>query len=217
MQSDDDKTQWQQPTDRGGPAPYAPTADDEASSIGPVVSLSPDSQPEESPSGMIDEASTEGEELLDTPIVRWQAHEYIHREKNATWYAIFAVIVILLITVAVFLMESITFAVLIVVMAAALVVYSGRPPHTIDYTLSRQGLHTNDHLYPFVEFKGFSVIHGDEEYSIMLVPVKRFKPGVTIYFPEDKGEAIVDVMAARLPMEESRVDFIDRLIKMLRI
>jgi hypothetical protein len=114
-------------------------------------------------------------------------------------------------------MQSITFAILVPVMAAALIVYSRRPPRVLDYTLSRQGLHVNDRLYSFAEFKGFGVIHDGDEYSIMLIPTKRFKPGVYVYFPEDAGEAIVDMLAARLPMQELHMDLVDRVIRKLRI
>jgi hypothetical protein len=78
--------------------------------------------------------------------VRWQANEYIHHEKNLIWFIIFTIVVMALIAVAIFVIKSITFAVLVPVMAAALLVYTHRPPRLVDYTLSRQGVHVNDHL-----------------------------------------------------------------------
>ena len=124
--------------------------------------------------------------------------EYIHHERNILWFVVFAVVVLALMAIAIFLMDSISFAILVPVMAAALLVYVHRPPRVLDYTLSRQGLHVNDHLYPFSDFKGFGVIHDGEEYSVMLIPIKRFQPGVVVYFPEEAGEAIVDMLGARL-------------------
>ena len=102
-------------------------------------------------------------------------------------------------------------------MAAALLVYVHRPPRVLDYTLSRQGLHVNDHLYTFSEFKGFGVIHDGQEYSVMLIPIKRFHQGVSVYFPEEAGEAIVDMLGARLPMQQLHLDFVDRILRKLRI
>ena len=118
---------------------------------------------------------------------------------------------------AVFVIKSLTFAVLVPVMAAALLVYSHRPPRVLDYTLSRQGIHVNDRLYPFADFKAFGVIRDGAEYSIMLVPTKRFKPGVSVYFPEEAGEAIVDMLGARLPMQELHLDAVDKIVRKLRI
>jgi hypothetical protein len=184
----------------------------------PVVTLAPESAPE-SNSGILQPSDTPllpGEEREEEP-VRWQAYEYIHHEKSPVWFVLFALVVLGLIAAAIFLLESITFAILVPVMAATLLVYNHRPPRLIDYTLSRHGLHINDHLYPFNEFKGFRVVHDGEEYSVMLLPIKRFKPGVSVYFPEEAGEAIVDMLGARLPMQDFHQDTIDKIIRKLRI
>lgn len=191
-----------------------PTVADEPASD-PVVTLTPDEAsyaaagtpvvtPQTTPAGS------------DEP-VRWQAAEYIHHDKPVIWFVIFTIVVIALMAASIFLIDSITFTILIPVMAAALLVYSYRPPRTLDYTLSRQGLHINDTLYPFAEFKGFGVIHDGKEYSVMLIPVKRFKLGVSVYFPEAAGEQIVDLLASRLPMQELRRDLFDKIIHKLRI
>jgi len=153
----------------------------------------------------------------DVEPLRWQATEYIHHEKDALWFIVFAVVVIALMVFSILVIQSVTFTVLIPVMAAALIVYTRRPPRMIDYTLSSQGLHLNDQLYPFSDFKGFGVIRDGREYSIMLLPTKRFKLGVSIYFPEEAGEAIVDALGARLPMQEMHLDAFDRIIHKLRI
>ena len=162
-------------------------------------------------------ASSAPEVAPEMTPVRWQASEYIQRDKGLVWYVVFGLIVVILMVIAIVVMRAWTFAVLIPVMAAALIVYTRRPPRVISYTLSRQGLHINDQLHSFAEFKNFTVIHGDDEYSVLLVPTKRFKPGVSVYFPEEAGEAVVDMLAARLPMEESRLDLVDRIIRKLRI
>jgi hypothetical protein len=152
----------------------------------------------------------------DEPL-RWQATEYIHHEKDVLWFVVFAAIVIALMAVSILVIQSLSFSILIPVMAAALIVYTRRPPRLIDYTLSGQGLFVNDQLYSFVDFKGFGVIRDGREFSIILIPTKRFKLGVSIYFPEEAGEAIVDMLGARLPMQEMHLDLFDRIIHKLRI
>lgn len=164
---------------------------------------------------MAEEATpaNEGEDEL----VRWTATEHIHREKDIVWYLIFAGVVVVLIALAIFLVRSWTFAILIPVMAAALVLYARRPPAMLEYTLSRKGLHVGDRLYEYDTFKEFGLIQDDDEHAVMLVPRKRFQPGVTVYFPEEVGEPVVDMLAARLPMHEVKLDPIDRLIRRLHI
>lgn len=231
MQPQQDKDGWQQPAPQSSGAPYAPPQENSVTepALTPQAEspLSPDTQALPPDDGL---AETTGdphgvEEFDDagsTPTgddepVHWQAQEYIHHEKTMLWFIIFGVVVVGLIAVAIWVMQSITFAILVPVMAVALVVYSRRPPRVLNYTLSRQGLHINDRLYPFSQFKGFGVIHDGKEYSVMLLPVKRFMPGVSVYFPEEAGEAIVDMLGVRLPMQQLRLDPIDILIHKLRI
>ena len=151
----------------------------------------------------------------DEELVRWQAAEYINRPKKGSWYIIFALVVIGLMVLAIFIIKEYSFAVLIPVMAASLILYIKRPAPVISYVLSRKGLHLNDKLYAFVEFREFNLVRVQSENMITLIPRKRFQLGVSFYFPEESGEAIIDILAARLPMKESKPDAIDRFIKFL--
>lgn len=221
MQPNNHPADWKQPVEQPSQAPYVAAPQDVPSGDGPVVTLSPE------PSLVVDavplQNSQPDEDIddldgsLNVQPVRWQAQEYIQHDKGQLWFVVFAGAFILLMAVAIFLIKSITFDILVPVMAVALYVYVNRPPRMIDYTLSRKGLHINDRLYPFAEFKGFGVIHDGKEYSVLLLPVKRFKPGVSVYFPEDAGEAIVDMLGARLPMQELHLDIVDQIVRKLRI
>lgn len=213
MQQKDQPDTWQQPDEQPSQAPFEAVPETDESGPTPIVTLTPDEDAERAP----DASSRAQHRPQNDEPVRWQATEYIQREKNPLWFVLFGIVILGLMALAIFLMQSITFAILVPVMAAALLVYSHRPPRVLDYTLSRQGLHIGDRLYPFNEFKAFGVVHGDDEYSVLLIPTKRFKPGVSVYFPEEAGEAIVDMLGARLPMEELHLDLIDQLIRKLRL
>ena len=173
----------------------------------------------------VDESATVSEEVSRADIpdeapISWTAHEYIYEDKGVGWYIIFVIVVIGLIAADIFLLRSwlYTFSVLVVVMAVALVVYARRPPRDIQYTLSgKQGLYIGERLYHLSDFKAFGLIKDGEHHSIMLIPIKRFAPGVSVYFPEDAGEQIVDILGQRLPMETLKLDPIDILIRKLRL
>jgi hypothetical protein len=156
------------------------------------------------------------EEELSEP-VNWQAQEFIHQEKGATWFIIFGVVFAVFMAVAIFLMQSWTFAVLLVVIAAVIVVFAKRPPRIMSYSLSEKGLHIGDTLHNFSDFKSFGVIHDGDEFSVMLIPTKRFQPGVSVYFPESSGEDIVDILGSRLPMKELHLDIVDKIVRKLRL
>lgn len=228
MQPDDRQNQtWQPPTEQPSQAPYVsatPPADPVTPPVQPPSSApSPYVEPSQYPAEPAEPPYDDEPALsvagapVDDRAVRWQASEYIQRDKSFGWYVIFVLVTLGLMALAIFVMKTFTFALLIPVMAVALLVYSRRPPRQIDYVLSRQGLHINEKLYPFADFKGFTIIHGDDEYSIMLIPTKRFRPGVSVYFPEDAGETIVDMLAARMPMSQAKLDLVDQVIRKLRI
>ena len=71
-------------------------------------------------------------------------------------------------------------------------------------------------MYRFEEYKAFGILQDDVHFAIVLMPKKRFSPAVTVYFPENKGEEIVNMFGKRLPMEEVRLDAIDKIVKKLR-
>lgn len=220
MQPNQDDDTWQKPSEQPSQAPYTTTpvaSDTPTAQPAPVVSMTPDAVGgDDIPSSPLPDDTGSP---VNPPIepIHWQAQEYIHHERNTLWFVLFALVVVGLMAAAIFLMDALSFAILVPVMAAALLVYIHRPPRILDYTLGAKGLHINDRLYSFAEFKGFGIIRDGEEYSVMLIPTKRFKPGVVVYFPEEAGEAIIDMLGARLPMLKLELDIVDQIIRKLRI
>jgi len=205
MQPNDPSSEFKQPE----PAPYysaprQPEPVTETQETAPLSDIPHEPQ------------ADDGQPENPTQPVSWTATEYIHQEKNPVWFIAFGLAVVALIVGAVF-MQAWTFVALIPVMATALFLYTRRPPHLIDYVLSEKGLYINHVLHPFGEFKGFGVIRDGQEYSVMLIPVRRFRPGVSVYFPKESGEAIVDLLGARLPMQELQLDAFDKVVRALRI
>ncbi len=149
-------------------------------------------------------------------IVSWEAEEYLQKDKNAGWYLGLILVTAALVVVSI-LLQWWTFTALIVLSAIALAIYSVRPPRRLKYTLSSKGLTEGNKLYKYDEYKSFGVLNDDGNYAIVLCPRKRFSPRVTVYFPEEHGEMIVDAFGMRLPMEEAKMDFLDKMVKWLRI
>lgn len=158
------------------------------------------------------------EDTPDNPPITWTAQEYVHIDKGPGWFILFALVVVGLIALDVLLLKSWTLSVLVIVMAIAVIVYIRRPPRTLTYALSpKQGLYVGEQLYPFENFKAFGLIQDGDHHSIMLIPRKRFAPGVSVYFPENAGERIVDILGQRLPMETLKLDVVDIIVRKLRL
>lgn len=154
-------------------------------------------------------------DYTDEPVT-WVAQEYIHREKGTAWFFFFTIIIIALIAVSV-LTKAWSFTALIVVIALVVVVYSRRPPRELTYSITDEGLTVDGALHKFSRFKSFGIIHDGDEFSVMLIPTQRFQPGISVYFPEEAGEDIVDMLGSRLPMKDLKLDAVDRIVRLLRL
>ena len=156
--------------------------------------------------------------LTNDDPVNWTAQEYIHLEKGGLWFAIFIAVILAVVILDILLLHAYTISLLAIVIGVAIIVYSRRAPRTMHYALSpSQGLYVGERLYHFEEFKAFGMVRDGEHFSIMLLPVKRFAPGVSVYFPEEAGEQIIDVLGKRLPMEDLKLDAIDIVTRWLRL
>ena len=224
------------PTVQVGPSPAQPAGPQLAEPIATPVPAQPlETTPTEEPVDPLevqpqdDSNEPEGDFSEEEPdlsddtnedgsvLLRWQGSEYLAHDRGKGWYVIMAVVVLILIALAILVLKSVTFAILVPVMAIALFIYTHRTPELLNYTLSHKGLHINDKLYTYDRFKSFGVMQHGEINSIVLIPRKRFQIGQTVYFPAEVGEQLVDMLAARLPMKEVKPDAIDKLLARLRI
>ncbi len=148
--------------------------------------------------------------------ISWEAEEYIVRDKTTWWYVGLVAVGLVLSGISV-LLQWWSFLAVVILSVIALMIYAMRPPRILRYSLSNKGLSEGDKLYNYSDFKSFGLLHEESHFAIVLTPRKRFSPRVTVYFPEAQGEEIVDAFGARLPMEEVKLDMLDKLIKFLRI
>lgn len=148
--------------------------------------------------------------------ISWEAEEYIVRDHNTWWYIGLFVVGGALGALAVFF-RAWTFLVLVILSVVAILISTFRPPRKIKYSLDKDGLTEGDKLHKYEEFKAFGILKEGSHFSAVLIPKKRFGLSVKVYFPEGSGEAIVDALGARLPMEEVKLDFLDKIVNFLRI
>lgn len=164
------------------------------------------------------QTTTQTTETVEAPSesISWEASESVSHERDGLWFIGFILVIAALIGISIWLQQW-TFTGLIVIMALALIVYIRRPSRVLKYSLSFNGLHINEQYHSFDEFRSFGVVEDGALFSVMLMPTKRFGQAMTIYFTENEGEKIVDILGAYLPMEELHFDFLDNLLRRLRL
>ena len=148
--------------------------------------------------------------------ISWEAEEYLVKDRNIWWYIGLFVVGVGLSALSVFLGWW-TFLVLVILSIVAILVSAFKPPRKIQYTLDENGLTEGGRLHKYEDFKAFGILKEDNHFSAILIPKKRFGLSVKVYFPEGSGEAIVDNLGNRLPMEEVKLDFLDKIVNFLRI
>ena len=148
--------------------------------------------------------------------ITWEADEYIVQGRNTWWYVGLFLVTAGLSVLAIFL-KWWTFLALIILSAITILISTFRPPRKIKYTLTSAGLSEGSRLHKFEEYRAFGILQEGTHYSAILIPKKRFGLSIKVYFPKNSGEAIVDALGARLPMEQVKLDFLDKIVNFLRI
>ena len=148
--------------------------------------------------------------------ISWEAEEYIVRERNTWWYIGLFLVAAGLCALSVFLGWW-TFLVIIILSVVAILVSNLKPPRKIKYMLDKDGLEEGSILHKYEDYRAFGILKEGEHFSAILIPKKRFAISTKVYFPEGSGEKIVDMLGARLPMEEVKLDFLDKIVNFLRI
>jgi len=148
--------------------------------------------------------------------ITWQAEEYVVREHNASWYIGLVLVAVALSGIAVW-QSWWTFLALVILSVIAIMTSNLRPPRTIQYTLNQDGLLEGNNLHKYEDYRAFGIVKENSHYSAVLIPKKRLGLNVKVYFPGDSGEQIVDALGSRLPMEEVKQDFLDKIVNFLRI
>jgi hypothetical protein len=143
----------------------------------------------------------------------WTASEFIAHEKSAAWYGALAAVGIVIALLAYLLTKDKISTAVIVFTVVAFGLFAARKPRTQQYGLGRDGVIVGQKGYGFEEFKNFSVTEDGTVASIVLMPMKRFMPPLTIYVLPDMEDRVMDYLSAFLPFEQHKSDAVDSLLR----
>jgi hypothetical protein len=146
----------------------------------------------------------------------WTASEFIQHDKSAAWYMILALGAALLAAAVYLLTKDKISAGMIIIIAIVFGVFAARKPRELTYQVDKTGVHIGGKAYPYGNFKSFAVVEEGALESVWLMPLKRFMPIISIYFPAEDKDKIIDVVGAYLPVQEHQLDSVDKLMHHLR-
>ena len=148
--------------------------------------------------------------------ITWSASEFIAHQKNVGWFAGLG-FVISVVAIGVFILsKDFVSSFMIVVLGLAFGVFAARKPRVLDYTISSKGITMGQKFYPYESFKTFSVVEEGPLHSVLLSPLQRFMPPISVYYEPADEDRILDTLADYLPFIEAKRDSVDSLMRRVR-
>lgn len=151
------------------------------------------------------------------PAVEWTASEYIAHHKSAGWFIMVGVgTAVAAILTYIITRGDIISSIVIAVAGCAFGIFGARQPQVLNYRVDESGLHIGAKLYPYSDLKSFAVLEEGAIDSIMLLPLKRLMPIISVYFAPEDEQKIMNVLSAYLPVEQRSLDPVERLMRKMR-
>ncbi|MDB5186477.1 MAG: hypothetical protein JWL85_1000 [Candidatus Saccharibacteria bacterium] len=148
--------------------------------------------------------------------VHWTASEYVAHQKGVGWFLLLTLAVAGTAVMVYFLTKEVVPVVVTVILGLSFGVFGARQPLVLTYVINEHGLTVGQRFYPYSSFKTFSIIDEGPLRSILLMPLKRFMPPLTIYFEEKDEEKIFEVLGNYLPFEQRKHDVVDQFMRKIR-
>lgn len=186
--------------------------------------VAPDTQSndvdQETPENPVDVSDDQGGEDLPAPVlgsedddIEWTSSEYVSNNKGILWYVFLGVGALVLMAFAYFVMHDIVAVVALGAIALILGYLGARKPRTMNYRISIDGVYVATKFFPYSDFKSFGILNEGAFSSLVLTPIKRFMPPLSIYYPPEMEKSITEQLGKHLPLAPVRVDLVDSTMR----
>lgn len=148
--------------------------------------------------------------------VTWTASEFIAHHKGGPWFVILGLATLVISATMYLLSKDILATVAIALAGVSFGVFAARQPRVLQYTVDDHGLTIGERTYGYGEIHSFALLEDGPLPSIIIMPMKRFLPPITLHFAPEETDKIADALAARLPHEDRQPDAVDMLMSKIR-
>lgn len=149
--------------------------------------------------------------------VSWSASEFIAHEKSAMWYVALFGTTIVVVALIYLLTKDIIAVVAIGFVGILFGFLAAHKPRVLNYHLDSQGLTIDQKFYPYSDFKSFGVVQEGAFSSIVFMPMKRFMPTLTVYYPPENEDQIVNALSQYMPFAPAAHDLVDKMMRRIRL
>jgi hypothetical protein len=199
-----------QPQPSGQPTPERPTET-------PEPTPTPFPEPEQDARSLLSPRTDSAMQMGSMPAdISWTAAEFVEHEKTASWYAALAAVTVVIAVAVYFVTKDKISTGTIVAVLIGFGLFAARKPQMQAYRLSSNGIQVGGKVYGFYDYKAFSVTEDGAVISVVLSPLRRFMPPLTIYVAPEVEESVVAFLGMFMPFEQHRADAVDNLMRKIR-
>ena len=155
-------------------------------------------------------------QLPPAPEVTWTASEFVAHEKSFGWYAIATLVMLGLAALVYVLMRDFISIGVLLIVGILFMIMAGRPPRVLTYSLNNQGITIGTKFYPYTVLKSYGVVDEGAFSSIVLMPLRRFMPPLSVYCAPADQEKILVVLNQHLPFSQNVHDALDNLVRRIK-
>ena len=152
----------------------------------------------------------------DNGAITWTASEFIAHQKSGSWFGLLALAAVVIAALAWLITRDVIATGTVVIGVVLLGVYARQQPRQTSYTLDAYGLTIGNRQYRYDEFRSFMVVPEGAFLSVELMPLKRIAMTVTMFLDPQDEDRVLDMLSLYLPMEESRTNLTDSLMRRIR-
>jgi hypothetical protein len=149
-------------------------------------------------------------------IFSWSAPEFIEHHKTVKWFVALALIFIVIIAGVFLLTKSVFPVIMLALIGLIFGIIAARKPRIIEYFISLHGVKLGNRFVSYSEFKSFNAVRQFNLGSIILNPLKRFMPPVTINYDLSIEDKVIALISDYLPMTAPSDDPVEILMRKIR-
>ena len=148
--------------------------------------------------------------------VSWTASEFVSNHKDFRWYVSYIFIFSIILIVIFVLTKDIMSVAVIAIAAILFLIMANKKPRQMSYEVNNKGVNIGSKFHNYEQFKSFSLSNEEAVGCINFLPLHRFMPEISIYFPSEEGDKIIDLISEHLPNDQTQEKKVDQMFKKLR-
>jgi hypothetical protein len=162
------------------------------------------------------EQNPPGQKSRQEQAVSWTASEFIANHKGVGWYIVLLASVAAIAILTLLITHDLISTITILVVGALFAMLAGKKPRQLSYKLDSSGITIGGKFYPYGAFKSFAIVDDGAIGCINFLPLKRFMPEISIYYPPEEEKQIIGVLSGSLPHDQRPEHGFDKLMKKIK-